>query len=183
MLACILTKEMPEMMPAAHTNLGGIRITAALEHLTFNLFACGEVIGGLHGANRIGGSAGAETVVFGAIAGNSAAAYLKTVAEQKESVVENAAKTGTEHVCRFLGRPMGPASAADIRAKLGVVMAEYMGIARDEAGLLEAKRQVKQLGKIAGTGRSGKLERVHGAVSLRKYAAAGKYTDRGIFAA
>lgn len=143
-----LTKEMPEMMPAAHTNLGGIRITADCSTQIPNLFACGEVIGGLHGANRIGGSAGAETVVFGAIAGNSAAAYLKTVAEQKESVVENAAKTGTEHVCRFLGRPMGPASAADIRAKLGVVMAEYMGIARDEAGLLEAKRQVKQLEKL-----------------------------------
>ena len=39
------------------------------------LFAAGEVTGGIHGANRLGGNAVADIVVFGRIAGSSAAAF------------------------------------------------------------------------------------------------------------
>ena len=42
------------------------------------LFACGEVMGGLHGANRIGGNAGLETLVFGRRAGRAAAAFARS---------------------------------------------------------------------------------------------------------
>ncbi|MDD5881722.1 MAG: FAD-binding protein, partial [Stecheria intestinalis] len=41
------------------------------------LFAAGEVTGGVHGANRLGGNAVADFVVFGRIAGQSAADYAK----------------------------------------------------------------------------------------------------------
>ena len=40
------------------------------------LFACGEVTGGIHGANRLGGNADADIVVFGRIAGESAINYV-----------------------------------------------------------------------------------------------------------
>ena len=143
-----LTREMPEMMPAAHTNLGGIRIAADCSTRIPNLFACGEVIGGLHGANRIGGSAGAETVVFGAIAGNSAAAYLKTAPDLEEGSVEKNVNAGAAEVCRFLERPAGELTAAKIRARLGSVMTDHVGIERDEAGLLEAERQVGYLQEL-----------------------------------
>ena len=42
------------------------------------LFAAGEVTGGVHGGNRLGGNAQADIVTFGRIAGQSADAYLKT---------------------------------------------------------------------------------------------------------
>jgi fumarate reductase flavoprotein subunit len=41
------------------------------------LYAAGEVTGGVHGANRLGGNSIAETITFGRIAGKSAAAYAK----------------------------------------------------------------------------------------------------------
>lgn len=73
-----LTKEPVEVAPVAHTTLGGIAIAPDTSCKVTGLFAAGEVIGGLHGANRIGGCAGAETVSFGAIAGNSASEYAKS---------------------------------------------------------------------------------------------------------
>ncbi len=140
-----LTKEMPEMMPAAHTNLGGIRISADCSTQIVNLFACGEVIGGLHGANRIGGSAGAETVVFGTIAGNSAVQYLKDAHKVDENDYQQALKNGIDEVCRFMYRPVRDVTAADIRQELGTIMEKYVGISRDEEGLCKAKTLVQNL--------------------------------------
>ena len=71
-----ITKEYMEVAPAPHTALGGIRITPDCATNIPGIFACGEAIGGLHGANRIGGNAGLETIVFGRRAGRSATAYL-----------------------------------------------------------------------------------------------------------
>ena len=65
--------------PAPHTSLGGLVIDAKCRVLRVDgapipgLFAAGEVTGGIHGFNRIGGNAGTETLVFGRIAGNEAA--------------------------------------------------------------------------------------------------------------
>lgn len=70
-----ITKEWIELAPAPHTALGGVRVDAGGHTTVDGLFACGEVMGGLHGANRIGGNAGLETLVFGRRAGKSAAAF------------------------------------------------------------------------------------------------------------
>lgn len=64
-----------------HHTMGGVTISSATEVLKADgavipgLFAAGEVTGGVHGANRLGGTAVADFVVFGRIAGDSAAAY------------------------------------------------------------------------------------------------------------
>ncbi len=76
-----ISKEMIEIAPAPHTSLGGVRIDADGRTTVEGLFACGEVIGGLHGANRIGGSAGLETFVFGRRAGIAAAEYARSAVE------------------------------------------------------------------------------------------------------
>lgn len=61
--------------------MGGVVINSATEVLKSDgtaipgLFAAGEVTGGVHGANRLGGNAVADFVVFGRIAGQSAAEY------------------------------------------------------------------------------------------------------------
>jgi len=67
-----------EVSAAPHTTLGGVRINEKCETSVHGLFACGEVAGGIHGANRLGGNAGLEVLVFGKLAGKSAAAYAKT---------------------------------------------------------------------------------------------------------
>ena len=66
-----------------HTSLGGLVIDIRCRVLRADgspipgLFAAGEVTGGVHGANRIGGNAGTETLVFGRIAGEEAAASAR----------------------------------------------------------------------------------------------------------
>ena len=66
-----------------HHTMGGVVINSASEVLKEDgtaipgLFAAGEVTGGIHGANRLGGTAVADFVVFGRIAGSSAAAFAK----------------------------------------------------------------------------------------------------------
>ena len=71
-----ITEELVEVAPMVHTTLGGIKIRPDASSRVDGLFAAGEVSGGIHGANRIGGCAGSETVSFGAIAGRSAAGYV-----------------------------------------------------------------------------------------------------------
>ncbi len=61
------------IMPAAHFTMGGIPIDEYGKTAVEGLFAAGEVTCGLHGANRLGGNALSETLVFGARAGMAAA--------------------------------------------------------------------------------------------------------------
>jgi succinate dehydrogenase/fumarate reductase flavoprotein subunit len=74
-------KEAPEekllTVGAAHFFVGGVKIDERSRTDLAGLYACGEVSGGLFGAARLGGSALAEVVVFGAIAGGEAAAWTK----------------------------------------------------------------------------------------------------------
>ncbi len=70
-----------EVGPAVHHTMGGLKINPAAEVLNTSgavipgLFAAGEVTGGVHGANRLGGNAVADITVFGKIAGDNAARY------------------------------------------------------------------------------------------------------------
>ena len=63
--------------------MGGLKINEKTEVLTAEgtaiagLYAAGEVTGGVHGANRLGGNAVSDIVVFGRIAGTEAANYAK----------------------------------------------------------------------------------------------------------
>ena len=63
--------------PVAHHVMGGVKIDPAGATSLPGLFAAGETAGGLHGANRMGGNALSETLVLGARAGSSAAAWAQ----------------------------------------------------------------------------------------------------------
>jgi fumarate reductase (CoM/CoB) subunit A len=62
-------------VPTVHTQIGGVTINRETQTGVPGLYAAGEVAGGIHGANRLGGNALTEAWVFGAIAGRQAAAY------------------------------------------------------------------------------------------------------------
>ena len=70
------------MTPVLHYTMGGLEIDAESRVVgkdgkpIAGLFAAGEVAGGVHGANRLGGSSLLGCVVFGRVSGDSAAAYL-----------------------------------------------------------------------------------------------------------
>lgn len=70
------------MTPVLHYTMGGLEIDDHARVLDIEkrpiqgLFACGEVAGGVHGANRLGGSSLLGCVVYGRVAGNTSSAYL-----------------------------------------------------------------------------------------------------------
>ena len=71
-----------EIEPVIHHTMGGVKINQKAEvvnnagHAIPGLYAAGEVTGGVHGGNRLGGNAVADIIVFGQIAGTSAAHFI-----------------------------------------------------------------------------------------------------------
>lgn len=72
-----IQKELIEIALCAHANNGGLYVDVETMSEVSGLFACGEVMGGPHGADRQGGNMMAATQVFGKIAGENAAKYCK----------------------------------------------------------------------------------------------------------
>ncbi|MBR3739163.1 MAG: FAD-binding protein, partial [Clostridia bacterium] len=72
-----------QIAPGIHHTMGGVKINTSAQVINTNgdvipgLFAAGEVTGGVHGGNRLGGNAVADIVVFGRIAAESAIEYCK----------------------------------------------------------------------------------------------------------
>ena len=80
-----------QIAPGIHHTMGGIKIDPQTEVINTEgevipgLFAAGETTGGVHGGNRIGGNAVCDFVVFGRIAGLSAAEYVSGAAQADEA--------------------------------------------------------------------------------------------------
>ena len=72
-----MATDLIEVTPTAHFQMGGVRIENDCRTSLNGLFAAGEDAGGVHGANRLGGNGVAESMVFGAIAGESIARHAK----------------------------------------------------------------------------------------------------------
>lgn len=76
-----IRNEPMEVSPTAHHLMGGLKINERAETTVKELYAAGEVTGGVHGGNRLGGNALADTQVFGKIAGENAAIVAKSVGQ------------------------------------------------------------------------------------------------------
>ena len=73
-----ITAQPMEVGPTMHYIMGGVRVDAdTAERAVPGLFAAGEVSGGMHGANRLGGNSLSDLIVFGRRAGAGAAEYAK----------------------------------------------------------------------------------------------------------
>lgn len=131
-LACgiDLRKEPVEIAPAAHTTCGGVRIDENCRTGIPGLIACGEVAGGLHGANRLGGNAGLETMVFGRIAGETAIADACCRAEIPDERTENR---------------QPDVDIAAMRQQLQQVLRSCMNVIRDKDGLAQGLETLSSL--------------------------------------
>ena len=94
-----ITKTPMEVGPTAHYVMGGVLVdadTCAADNVP-GLFAAGEVAGGMHGSNRLGGNSLSDLLVFGRRAGAGAVAYVNSIGakrpEASASVIESAIKT------------------------------------------------------------------------------------------
>jgi succinate dehydrogenase / fumarate reductase flavoprotein subunit/fumarate reductase flavoprotein subunit len=110
------------------------------------LFAAGEDAAGVHGANRLGGNGVADSIVFGARAGDCMAEYVATarLSEVSEALVRGLGKQWSG----ALGRDQGE-NAFALRAELESVMWDKVGIVRHEQGLGEALAELGTIGERA----------------------------------
>ena len=81
------TEQLGEVGPTAHYSMGGVVVDLKCRTKIGGLFAVGEVMSQIHGANRLGGNSLLDTVVFGKIAGNEAPKSIKE--EREKSKKEN----------------------------------------------------------------------------------------------
>ncbi len=136
-----LTREPIEVTPTAHFHMGGVRIDAGCRTSIPGLLVAGEDAGGVHGANRLGGNGVAESTVFGAVAGETAAALC---AERLPPPAYDpaAAESGAARASRFLGQGSAP---FPLRQRLNETMWVKAGLVRDRPGLDEAAAEVGRL--------------------------------------
>ena len=133
-----------EVGPTTHYVMGGIRVDAETGQTTVpGLFAAGEVAGGMHGANRLGGNSLSDLLVFGARAGGAAAAHASaTAVEPYLDPVQ--IQTAVADLATPLERTVGEDPYA-IQRDLQEMMGRLVGIFRVEADLDEALIRLAEL--------------------------------------
>lgn len=127
----------------AHFNMGGIRIDERCSTNINGLFAAGEATGGVHGANRLGGNALTHVLVFGKMAGQSAAEYCRAQAEPKMSAGQLTDEKN--RLNGYLKSKPASKSPVELRKKLQDAMWENVGVVRNEKGLKKALQVVEEL--------------------------------------
>jgi succinate dehydrogenase / fumarate reductase flavoprotein subunit len=139
-----ITKEPMEVGPTQHYLMGGVRVDADTTQGTVpGLFAAGEVAGGMHGSNRLGGNSLSDLLVFGRRAGLHAALYAKNFGGQL--VVDS---TAVESVVREALEPFERAGGENpyaIQADLQETMQNLVGLIRTESELREAIKRIEIL--------------------------------------
>ena len=150
-----ITKEPMEVGPTCHYIMGGVRVDADTEASCVpGLFAAGEVAGGMHGANRLGGNSLSDLIVFGRRAGLSAAEYVKSL---KSRITADAGQA--EAAAQTLLAPFGGSGNENpysIHADLQECMQALVGIIRVEGELRKALDEIavlkQRLGRVRVSG-------------------------------
>ena len=132
-----ITAQPMEVGPTCHYIMGGVRVDADTEATTVpGLFAAGEVGGGMHGANRLGGNSLSDLLVFGRRAGLAAAEYAR--ARPGPPRPDGAAVAATMAEAEAPLDRDGGESPYDIHHDLQQLMQEDVGIIRTESELVHA---------------------------------------------
>jgi len=141
-----ITKEAMEVGPTCHYVMGGVEVepdTAAAVGVP-GLFAAGEVAGGMHGSNRLGGNSLSDLLVFGRRAGMGAAAYVKqnSTASVSDATVAAAAARIEAPFARSGGE-----NSYSLHAELQEVTHNLVGIIRTGTELKEAIEKIAEIRK------------------------------------
>ncbi len=179
-----ISKTPLEVAPGSHTWLGGLKIDSNGRTPVQGLFAAGETAGGIHGGNRIGGSALSAALVYGRRAGRCAAALVKE--EHVDLDINNddaIPKSERMWLADLVSRDSGPMQS-DVRmacrmlahAKLGPIreertleeaLSEYEHIERNDVPALRIDARARSSDKIRG-------EELESALSVRNLALLGR---------
>jgi succinate dehydrogenase/fumarate reductase flavoprotein subunit len=124
-----LTKQPVHIAPLVHYFMGGIEIDENGATNVPGLFAAGEVTGGVDGANRLGGNALTNTIVFGARAGRSAAEYAES--SPRFTPPDLCRREFDEYLSELRRRsPSAGSRPREIRGRLQKMMVKHVGVIR-----------------------------------------------------
>jgi len=132
------------IVPACHHTMGGLVIDPAGRTRIENLFAAGEVVGGIHGANRMGGNALSEALVFGAIGGRTAVERLTASKAQPDintMVKECAGRSFHSKIDKRAKASVAP----DLMKEIGDILWNCSGILRNGPSLKKALESIEEI--------------------------------------
>lgn len=149
-----ITAEAMEVGPTCHYVMGGIAVdseTAAARGVP-GLFAAGEVAGGMHGSNRLGGNSLSDLLVFGRRAGLHAAAHAADLVGQRPVVEDEQVDAAAAEALRPFsaegpGEPEGraPENPYTLHQELQQTMNDLVGIIRREGEMEHALEKLAEL--------------------------------------
>jgi succinate dehydrogenase / fumarate reductase flavoprotein subunit len=140
-----ITKEPMEVGPAQHYVMGGIEVDPdTAESLVPGLFAAGEVSGGMHGSNRLGGNSLSDLVVFGRRAGMGAAAYLDALGAARPQISDADVAAARAEALAPLERSGGE-NPYTVHAEVQETMSSLVGIIRREDEIKTALAELEKL--------------------------------------
>ena len=140
------TRQLIPVRPVQHYSMGGIRTDIGGHvHGLNGLYAAGEAsCWDIHGFNRLGGNSVAETIVMGMVVGKQIAEELEGYEFSfRESLAAAATRQVEERLARL--RNGGKEYVFDIRARLGDLMVEKVGVFRNRGQLAEALNELQEL--------------------------------------
>jgi fumarate reductase (CoM/CoB) subunit A len=179
-----ITKVPLEVAPGSHTWLGGLKVDVDGKTPVDGLFAAGETAGGIHGGNRIGGSALSSSLVYGRRAGRRAA-RLVTEARVKLLTLPDAAIPKAEQawLASLLRRCDGPLQS-EVRTSCLMLAHRNLGPIRDAETLKEALTEYERieredvpamrLDEKARTSDKARVHELESALSVRNLALLGR---------
>ena len=144
-----ITQQSMEVGPTCHYVMGGVQVdpdTGAAIGVT-GLFAAGEVAGGMHGSNRLGGNSLSDLLVFGRRAGVGASAYVKSLSTKPKVNETDLEKALNSALAPFNGT--SNENPFVVHQDLQQVMNDLVGIIRDGNEMREAITKLEGLKKRA----------------------------------
>lgn len=138
-----ISKEKMEVGPTAHYSMGGIVVDTNCRTKVRGLFAVGEVISQIHGANRLGGNSLLDTIVFGKIAGGEAAMLAKEVGERQKTGTSLLASNINDQV--FDDGIFSVKEPIAFRNEIQEVMKFNAGIVREQTRLENGLKRILEL--------------------------------------
>jgi succinate dehydrogenase / fumarate reductase flavoprotein subunit len=139
-----ITRDPMEVGPTCHYVMGGLLVDADTAATTIpGLFAAGEVAGGMHGANRLGGNSLSDLLVFGLRAGKFAAEYAAGLGGTPQADTDQVMGVVSESLQPF--ENAGGENPYSIHRDLQECMHELVGIIRTEQELFRALEKIGEL--------------------------------------
>jgi succinate dehydrogenase / fumarate reductase flavoprotein subunit len=140
-----ITKEPMEVFPTTHYMMGGVRVDADTTGSTVpGLFAAGEVAGGMHGANRLGGNSLSDLLVFGRRAGLGAAQYANELRDNTLKIDDIDLEKAAQEMLRPFENSEGE-NPYTVHQALQEAMSSFVGVFRTKEKLAEGLEELQVL--------------------------------------